>query len=202
MTICIFGGTFDPPHAGHIHACKEFIKNFFVDKVYVIPTFIPPHKIRSSSVSASDRYEMCKIAFLPLSDKIEISDVEMMREGRSFTSDTIEYFKSMGNDKIYLLIGTDMFLTLNQWHECEYIVSNATLVWLRRESDSELGRQIEEKKKQYTEKYNANISFIESQAIELSSSEIRENLEEIKQKGLIADEVYDFIKKNRLYGKE
>ncbi len=202
MTICIFGGTFDPPHAGHIHACTELLKSFYVDKLYVIPTFIPPHKIRSSSVSAFDRYEMCKIAFLPLSDKIVISDVELKREGRSYTSDTIKYFKDDGNEKIYFLCGTDMFLTLDSWHEPEYIFSNASIICMRRESDSELEKQLFEKKREYTLKYGADIYFIDSKAIELSSSEIRDNLEEMKLKGQISDEIYDFIKKNQLYGKE
>ena len=139
---------------------------------------------------------------MPLSDKIEISDIEMQREGRSYTSDTIEYFKSLGNEKIYFLLGTDMFLTLDTWHEFEYIFSNASIVCMRRESSVEIEKQINEKMRKYTEKYNADITFISSEAIELSSSEIRENLYEMRNKGFITDEIFEFIKNNRLYGKE
>ena len=202
MTICIFGGTFDPPHIGHTHACAEFLSSYDVDKLYVIPTFIPPHKTRSSSVSADDRFEMCKIAFLPLSDKIQISDVEIKREGRSYTADTISYFKDLGCDKIYFLCGTDMFLTLDRWYEFRYIFSNAIIACMRRESEAETEKLIKAKYEEYISKYNANICFVNSRAITLSSSEIRENLEEMKSQGYISDEIYGYIKEKNLYGKE
>jgi cytidyltransferase-like protein len=63
MTIGIYGGTFDPPHIGHIQACKNFLNSFKVDKMYVIPTSIPPHKVRNSIVDGTTRFEMCKKAF-------------------------------------------------------------------------------------------------------------------------------------------
>jgi len=202
MTICIFGGTFDPPHVGHVHACAEFLASYDVDKLYVIPTFIPPHKTRSSSVSADDRFEMCKIAFFPISDKIEISDVEIKREGRSYTADTISYFKDMGCDKIYFLCGTDMFLTLDRWYEFRYIFSNAVIACMRRESEVETEKLIKAKYEEYISKYNADICFVNSNAIELSSSDIRENFDGVKDLGYISDEIYMYVREKNLYGKE
>ena len=202
MTICIFGGTFDPPHIGHVHACAEFLANYDVDKLYVIPTFIPPHKTRSSTVSADDRFEMCKIAFLPLSDKIEISDVEIKREGRSYTAHTISYFKDLGCDKIYFLCGTDMFLTLDKWYDFKYIFSNAVIACMRRESEAETEKLIESKMKEYITKYNAKICFVNSDAITLSSSEIRDDFDGMNSRGYIPDSVYEYVKRKNLYGEE
>lgn len=202
MTICIFGGTFDPPHIGHTHACSEFLAKYSVDKLYVIPTFIPPHKIRSSSVSAEERFEMCKIAFLPLSEKVEVSDVEIKREGRSYTRDTISHFKEKGCDTVYFLCGTDMFLTLDKWYDFTYIFDNAIIVCMRRESEEETERLILDKKAEYISKYNAKIGFIDTAAITLSSSEIRADIDGMNDNGLISDEIYQYIKDKGLYGKE
>ena len=116
MRICIYGGTFDPPHIGHMHACREFLNAFTVDKMYVIPTSTPPHKIRSSTVSGEDRLDMCKLAFSEISPLIEISDVELKREGKSYTADTINEIKALGYNDLYFLCGTDMLLTLDTWY--------------------------------------------------------------------------------------
>jgi len=202
MTICIYGGTFDPPHIGHMHACESFLNNFEVDKLYIIPTYMPPHKIRSSKVSAEARFDMSRIAFSSISDKIEISDVELKREGKSYTSDTIAYFKMLGNNDIYFLCGTDMFLTLDTWHEFKYIFTNAKIVCIRRESDAETEAALLKKKKEYETLYNGKIFFITDDAIELSSSEIRERIQGSSVDNLLHSGVIEYIRKNNLYGKE
>ena len=202
MTICIYGGTFDPPHIGHMHVCESFIKHFDVDKFYVIPTSTPPHKIRSSIVSGEDRLEMCKRCFPQISSNIEVSDVELKREGKSYTADTIRYFKDLGNDEIYLLCGTDMMLTLDRWYNFEYIFTNAKIVYIRRENDAETSALLEIKTKEYEEKYGAEIHFIDVCAIELSSSEIREKINASGADGLLTDGVISYIKDKDLYRKE
>ena len=202
MTICIYGGTFDPPHIGHLHVCESFIKHFDVDKFYVIPTSTPPHKIRSSIVSGEDRLEMCKLAFSEISPLIEISDVELKREGKSYTADTIKYFKNEGNDEIYLLCGTDMLLTLGSWYNAEYILTNVKIVCMRRESDIEIKKDIQAKKNEYETKYGTEVHVLDVCAIELSSSEIRSKINFSGADGQITDKVLAYIKKNELYGKE
>ena len=202
MKICIYGGTFDPPHIGHMHACKAFLNAFYVDKMYIIPTSTPPHKVRSSTVSGTDRFEMCKIAFSGISDSIEISDVELKREGKSYTADTIRHFKNEGNDEIYLLCGTDMMLTLGSWYNAEYILTNAKIVCMRRESDEKTENEIKIKQSYYQSVYGTEVYILDVDAIELSSSEIRNKIKFSEAQGLITDGVLDYIRKNDLYGKE
>ena len=202
MIIGIYGGTFDPPHIGHIQACKNFLDSFKVDKMYVIPTSIPPHKIRNSIVDGVTRLEMCKIAFENLSPDIEVSDVELNRQGKSYTADTIKHFKELGNDTIYFLCGTDMFLTLDKWYKPEYILSNAVIVCMRRECDNHNTLAIKEKALVYEDKFNAKIHFLNYDAIEISSSEIRENIEDESIKNALSPDVLAFIRANGLYGKE
>ena len=202
MIIGIYGGTFDPPHIGHIQACKNFLDSFKVDKMYVIPTSIPPHKVRNSIVDGATRLEMCKIAFENLSPDIEVSDVELNRQGKSYTADTIKHFKELGNDTIYFLCGTDMFLTLDKWYKPEYILSNAVIVCMRRECDNHNTLAIKEKALVYEDKFNAKIHFLNYDAIEISSSEIRENIEDESIKNALSPDVLAFIRANGLYGKE
>ena len=103
MRIGIFGGTFDPPHSGHVCLCKAFLERFNIDKLYVIPTFIPPHKEIKSMTQTAQRFEMTEIAFSNISDKIVVSDMEIKRQGKSYTALTIKEFKDQGFDDIYLI---------------------------------------------------------------------------------------------------
>ena len=197
MSIAIYGGTFDPVHTGHVNVCKQFLKQFSVEKLYIIPAFIPPHKEIVSKTTPNQRFEMSKIAFSDLSDKIVISDMEIKREGKSFTSDTIKSFKKSYDGIIYLICGTDMYLTLETWHEFEYIFKNSIIVCARRENSLESNKQIDVKTREYKEKYNAKIEFLNGDYIEISSSDVRENLKKYKDK--IPDSIYDYIIKNHLY---
>lgn len=197
MKICMYGGTFDPPHIGHVHACKSFLEKFTVDKFYIVPTYIPPHKTRNSNVSASERMNMARIAFSDIADNIEISDIELKRQGKSYTADTLEQFKQMGCDEIYLLCGTDMFVTLDQWYNSEYIFKAAIIVCMRRENDAKMSELINRKSELYTNKYDAKIKFINKAAIDISSTDIRQSVSNLKT--LLPEAVYTYIKNNNLY---
>lgn len=201
MKIGIFGGTFDPPHLGHIGACKAFLETVSLDHLYVIPAFIPPHKAVISGSNANNRFDMTKLAFSTLSDKIIVSDLEFKREGKSYTADTLKYFKDNYKDiEIYFLCGTDMILTMDMWYHPEYIFDNATIVYVRRENDSETTKRIDEKCSQYREKFNANILPLSLNVVEMSSSDIRKaiaNNEELTN--YLSSEIINYIKINRLY---
>ena len=200
MKIGIYGGTFDPPHIGHVNACKCFIDQIEMDKLFIIPTSIPPHKKRDSSVSGNDRMEMARLAFSKLSPKIIFSDVELNRTGKSYTSDTIRHFLSPEIEEIFLLCGTDMFVTLDEWHEFVYIFENSTIVCVRRENDTAFDKLIADKANEYREKYNAKIRFISTQAIDISSSKIRSMIDD---RSFILDnlpgDVYEYVKASGLY---
>ena len=198
MKIGIFGGTFDPPHIGHVGALRSFLEQFEFDKVFVIPTFNPPHKSLKSSVSAQDRLKMTELAFSKLSDRVEISDLEINRQGKSYTADTIRHFKEIGYDEIYFLCGTDMMLTLDMWYKPDYIFSNAVIVYARRENDEYVTEQIEQKKREYLCKFNANVIQLNFDITEISSSEIRMALSK-GDSSFLTKEVADYIIQQDLY---
>ncbi len=199
MKIGIYGGTFDPPHNGHVHACRAFYNAFDMDKLFVIPNAIPPHKERHSKTTNEYRLEMTRLAFEGIGDKIEVSDIELKRAGKSYTKYTIEHFVDCGADEILLLCGTDMFVTFDTWYDFEYIFKNATIVCIRREDDKSLGDLILEKYEQYKRLYDAKIEFINVEAIEASSSEIRGSVDSQKAKELLPKAVFDFIIEKGLY---
>lgn len=132
--IGIFGGSFDPPHLGHILALEEFYKGLELDLVLVIPAGEPPHKKLSAvSASAEQRLAMTRraVAQLPFA---QVSDIEICRSGASYTSDTLlQLRKIYPSDTFYLLMGTDMFRSFSTWHDTKTIVEQATLVGAYRE---------------------------------------------------------------------
>lgn len=203
MRIGIFGGTFNPPHVGHINSCKIFLEKLQLDKLFVIPVFSPPHKSLNSMASPKSRMEMCRLAFAGISNKIEISDVEISRKGKSYTADTIAHFKSLGYNDVYFLCGTDMLLTLDSWYRPDYIFENATIVYARRENDEDKTVLIEKKVKAYKEKFSARIVLLELDSIEMSSSIVRERISNNESINCyVTSEVAEFIKKNGLYKEE
>ena len=170
--IGIYGGTFSPPHVGHMHAVESFLAAQEVDTLLIIPTCVPPHKEKKDTADASARLEMCRRAF-SFSDKIEVSDLEIRRGGKSYTSDTLSALKNEDNE-LYFLCGSDMFLTLPYWHEAETIFRLATIVGLSRDTEKEVLERMKEAEKQYREAYGAKTLLLSVEAVEISSSEIRE----------------------------
>lgn len=207
MKIGIYGGTFDPPHMGHVRTLEKFISQFSLDRVYVIPSYIPPHKTVKSGVLPKDRFEMAKLAFLDVSEKVEISDIEINRKGKSYTSDTIAFFNEKMNTNPYMLCGTDMLLTLDTWHDPEYIFKNAVIVYARRENDLKNTDLILEKTAEYVRKYGAEIYKLDCDVTEISSTDIRKAINEEYKTGAhkscdekyVPEKVKMFILKNNLY---
>ena len=203
MRVGIFGGTFNPPHLGHINMCKLFLNEINLDKLLVIPASIPPHKQVKSKTTTEQRLEMSKLAFASISEKICISDIEIKRKGKSYTADTIKELKNVGYDDLYLLCGTDMFLTLDMWYKPEYIFTNATIVYVRRESEVENDKLISNKIEHYKKNFNANILNIEAKPIELSSSMVRTAIKDgCGVSSMLNSEVLEYIKENNLYKNE
>ena len=117
--IGIFGGTFSPPHNGHLQAAKAFMEQMWLDILYVIPTALPPHKEMEIPVSAQHRLEMCRLAFSGM-EGVYVSDMEIQRGGKSYTVETLR--ELTGEDRrLFFLCGTDMMLTLDRWREPEEI---------------------------------------------------------------------------------
>ena len=169
--IGIFGGTFNPPHNGHVSAAKCFKEQMQLDILMIVPSFIPPHKEYSSTVTCSERLEMCKIAFSDI-DSVVVSDMEILRGGTSYTYLTLE---DLYNDSVelFFLCGTDMILSMDHWRCPEKIFKLANICYIRRESDEDKTTLIAKKCREYREKYGANVLPIDAEVIEISSSEIR-----------------------------
>ena len=200
MKIGIFGGTFDPPHLGHIGACQAFLDSVELDCLYVMPAYIPPHKAVLSGTDANTRLDMARIAFGNLSEKIIVSDLEYKRDKKSYTAHTLQYFKEAYNDiDIYFLCGTDMLLTFDTWYKPDYIFENATVVYARRESDKNNDLLIPCKIEEYKKAYNARIIQLDIDIVEISSSDIRKEIDISGRSSYLTDEVLSFIVKNNLY---
>ena len=127
MKIGVFGGAFDPIHQGHLRLASEFAERLGFDRVILIPSSIPPHKLRGDMAPPGDRLRMCRLAVqdYPLFD---VSDIELRRGGASFTADTLnELAAGMPDAELYLLTGADMFLTLGTWNRFDEIAKRAVL---------------------------------------------------------------------------
>ncbi len=198
IRIGIYGGTFSPPHNGHIAAAKAFMEQMWLDFLYVIPTATPPHKEMDVPVDAAHRLEMCRLAFSNV-EGVYVSDMEMRRGGRSYTVDTLR--ELAGEDRrLFLLCGTDMMLTLDGWREPEEIFKLSYPVYIRREKDALLDNMIVQKIAKYNEKYGKVVRRIVTEPIELSSNLVRERLkngEDVLH--LIPASVEKYIRDNHLY---
>lgn len=198
MRLGIYGGTFSPIHYGHIRAAKDFLGALELDRLLIIPTATPPHKAAVIGASAKDRLEMARIAFYGADSRIEVSDFEISRGGKSYTVNTLKSF-APGNE-LYMLVGTDMFLTLDSWFESEKIFELSDIVLMRREDEPETSELIQRKTYEYKSRFGARIHFIDDRPFPVSSTALRAMIsagEDIRS--LVPDGVAEYIEKNALY---
>lgn len=196
--IGIYGGSFSPPHAGHVKLAEAFLASFRLDRLLVIPSGNPPHKRIDGGADGKSRVDMCRAAFLPLSDKIEVSELEAFRTDPCYTVDTLRHYSSEG--ELYMLCGSDMFLTLESWREPEEIFRLSTVVGGARIDDSDTATAMNEAADRYRRRFGAVCHVMEFEPIELSSTSIRHELETGKKPEGICDGVFEIIKSRGLYG--
>ena len=198
--IGIFGGTFNPIHEGHIRLAAAYQKEMQFDKLLLIPTKIPPHKRVHHLASDAHRLEMCRIA----AEKypfLEVSDIEIRRDKKSYTYDTLaDLAKEYPDSAFYLIMGSDMFLTFLSWYQAEKMLSMATLLTASRdERDTEALKTEKEK----IEAKGGNAMVLGLPVFEVSSTEIRRRIREKENlTGLLDKKVEAYIKKNGLYQKD
>lgn len=192
----IYGGSFNPFHNGHKLSAETFVEAAELDKLLIMPTFIPPHKQLANSVAPHHRLNMIKNVFCD--ERIEISDYEMKKKGISYTYQTLEHF-SRCCDELYFSLGTDMFLSLESWKNPNVIFSLCTVVCLVREISN--NKLIDEKKSEYEKKYGARILLPKYSPLELSSTEVRKKIKNGESvDDLVPSAVAEYIKKYGLYG--
>lgn len=198
MKIAIYGGTFNPPHRGHVESLQAVYEQAKPDRVLVIPASIPPHKeLAAGSPDAEERLELTRLAFKEL-PYAEVTDMELTRTGKSYTSDTVaELLRKYPDAELMLAMGTDMFLSFETWHEYRYLIDNVTmLVFARREGEDEkifkYGEYLESE-------YGAKIKYIMHDPLPISSSEIRRLLPSRLGRELLPGVVFARIVKNGDY---
>lgn len=179
MRIGIFGGTFNPPHRGHRHIAEDFrlqmeASGLSLDKILVIPTYVPPHKEAPDLASGEDRLAMCRLCF----DEglFDVSDLEIRREDTSYTWKTLEDLHAKYPDaEFYFLMGDDMLLYLPEWRYPERVLERATLVSSIRSTECSVGELRAFAKQHYRKQYKAGrFLFFESEPFPVSSTEVRE----------------------------
>ena len=132
MRIGILGGTFNPPHLGHLVAAQEAYRELDLDQVMLIPAGIPPHKPVEDEPGAEHRLELCRLA-VGDDDRFTVSDLELRRDGPSFTVDTLDVLKSQSpSDDLFLILGGDIAAGLPKWHEPERVLELATVAIAKR----------------------------------------------------------------------
>lgn len=198
--IGILGGTFNPVHKGHIMLAQEVLNQFQnIEKLYIMPNNIPAYKESEDIISSQHRINMLKLASEDIADAV-VSDMEILRGGQTYTIDTLRQIKSINNDiKLYFIIGADSLYNIEKWREYEEIFKYCTIIAAKRDCD--LDDIIEYSKELKTKYSSLNIEFLETQAIDISSSAIRHNLKnQILDDTFLDDKIIKYIKNNKLYG--
>lgn len=169
MNIAIFGGTFNPVHNEHVNIAKAAVKELNLDKIIVVPTFMPPHK-NVVPAPAADRFNMLEIAFKKVSEAV-VSDFEIKNEGKSYSFITAEHFAAEYPDaKLYFIVGDDMLADFKTWRNPERILSVAELAVFGRENYA-ADRAYE--KKYFSERFNKSFTELSYCGKDDSSTEIR-----------------------------
>ena len=204
MKIGIYGGTYNPPHLGHLAAARTAVDALKLDKLLLMPAAVPPHKALPENTPAQEhRLAMVeKLAdAMDLPGVVEVSTLELEREGKSYTSETLEELRRRyPKAELWLLMGTDMFLTLHLWHDAKTILRLAKIcAFGRTEQDGEA--VFAPQREFLTREYHADVVTITLPGlIDVSSTQLRDLLVRGKGREYLLPSVYGYILMNHLYG--
>jgi nicotinate-nucleotide adenylyltransferase len=190
--IGIFGGSFDPPHLGHLIIAELARRSLDLDVVFLVPAYRPPHKAGTHASSARDRLAMTKLSIRGNAG-LRVSDIEIRRRGVSYTVDTVKAFhrKFLSSD-LYLIIGSDSLKQFHSWKQPEEILSRATLIVYRRPGQGRKKPRIA----------SGKVVWIKGPMVELASSDIRDRI--LRGKSIhymVRENVLTFIRRKRLYSR-
>lgn len=197
--IGIYGGTFNPPHIGHIQAAKQAVSLLGLSKLLLVPAYAPPHKsaLPSNSPTPRQRLEMLRIAAAD-SPKIEVSDLELTREGISYSFETVAQLRRVYPEaELVLFVGTDMFLSFDTWKNPEEILKNAAIGVFYRGEKGERS-DIQEKKAEL-EARGARVYLVQNDVIPISSTQMRRLLAFRCAGEFLPEGVLDYVREHRLY---
>ena len=198
MRIAIYGGSFNPPHLGHMEAARTVAAELAPDKLFIIPDNIPPHKeVEPGCPTAEERLELCRLAFRDVPGA-EVSDMEIRRQGKSYTAHTVQGLrKQYPEDELCLVVGSDMFLSFEEWYEFRYLLGECTLAVISREEDDL--DALRAHRDHLAEAYSANVRLLSHAPLPMNSSEIRVWLRLRLGSDLLDGAVYAEIIKHRWY---
>ena len=202
MKTGIYGGSFNPIHRGHLTAAMSAAKQLGLDRLFLIPASVPPHKkLSADSATPQQRLEMAVLATAEMDCKVEVLDIELKRTGKSYTSDTLrELREQYPEDEFWLLMGTDMFLSFHTWHEPEVILSLASIGAFSRTVEGE-DEEFAAQERFLEQTYGARVVTLENpDVIEISSTEVRAALPKGDGEEYLTAAVYGYILRYGLYG--
>lgn len=188
--IAIFGGTFNPFHIGHYEMLNTICNLSFIDKIFLMPDKIPPHKKFDDIVEDIHRQNMCKIVCDDFS-KAELCLIEFERDGKSYTVDTIKQLKNKyPNDNFFFVIGGDMLSTLDTWYNWQELIKLTSFIAFKRQGLSDFDTAYNR-----LTNFGAEINVIETEITNVSSTELRKNINE----KLLPKKIYEYIVQKGIY---
>ncbi len=195
--IGLFGGSFNPVHSEHIKVALNAIKELQLDKLFIIPTYVAPHKQGAEVLGAHDRLNLLNLAFTG-NEKVVVSDYEIQKQGVSYSYLTVRHFKEIYSDStLYFLMGSDMLENFPTWKNPDDIVKNCNLVLINRQGNTTSDDCLIDNIKRL---YNHTVIKLNVSGEDLSSTEIRlRKMLGLSLSGLVTKEVEDYIVNNNLY---
>ena len=193
MKVCLFGGTFDPPHLGHLIIAQTIFEAENFDQIVFVPAYQPPHKNGMKISPVDQRLEMLNIAIKENPNFI-MSDLEIERKGLSYSIDTIMEYKKQNNlssNELFYLMGSDSLRQFNKWKNPKMIIDESRVIIAIRPGfrPSDIPNWI-----------LAKIQFASIPRIEISSTTIRERWVNDKTiRYMVTESVWQYINKNKLY---
>jgi nicotinate-nucleotide adenylyltransferase len=202
MRIGLFGGTFDPFHLGHIQLLTAACRCGQFDKILVVPTGNPPHKMCKDVSMFSYRYEITRLSLSEISDciTIELSDLEMDSEEVSYTLNTVNrIIISDRPEHISLICGSDVLYDIPKWHKPSELLKRADLFVLVRPGFS--GNVLQKRLDELSRLYSAKVTFLRAEYVDISSSKIRVMIQEQNPdvSKYLSKSVYQWVLNNKIY---
>lgn len=184
--IGIFGGTFDPPHLGHLFIANEILNALSLDEIWFMPNQQPPHKEKSIGVTNEDRVHMLQLC-MQNHPRFRVETIELERPGPSYTFETMKLLTDLHKEsQFYFIIGADMIEYLPKWYKIDELLKLVTFVGVNRPN--------------YSHETDYPMEFVDIPEVGISSSEIRQRLKSGKTvQYLLHDCVTEYIKEKKLY---
>lgn len=197
MKIAMLGGSFDPIHYGHIMLGRLFAEKLELDKVLIVPTKTSPHK-KASQTPEEQRFEMCRLAAEYAGEVFEASDIELKREGLSYSYYTVVSLLEQYEDcELYLLIGADMFMTLESWHRFDELKELVTFCTVPR---GDISTEELEEQSLTLRDMGCRTYVCDKMLMQTSSTELRAAIAHGEPiDSFVPPQVGEYIRKNGLY---